>query len=73
MRYHRSGSKRLHHPLVGDLTLDFESFELPGDAGQRLNVYTAPPDSPTAEALALLASWSTPAAGSLTEPRPGRA
>lgn len=73
VRYHRSGSKRLHHPLVGDLTLDFESFELPGDAGQRLNVYTAPPDSPTAEALALLASWSTPAAGSLTEPRPGRA
>lgn len=70
VRYHRSGSKRLHHPLVGDLTLDFESFELPGDAGQRLNVYTAPPDSPTAEGLALLASWSTPAAGSLTEPRP---
>jgi transcriptional regulator with XRE-family HTH domain len=59
VRYHRTGTKRLHHPLVGDLTLDFEAFDLPGDEGQRLNVYTAPPDSPTAQALDLLASWNT--------------
>ncbi len=58
VRYHRTGIKRLHHPLVGDLTLDFEAFELAGDPGQRLNVYTAQPDSATAEALALLASWT---------------
>ncbi|MGZ6745097.1 MAG: helix-turn-helix transcriptional regulator [Nocardioides sp.] len=58
VRYHRTGTKRLHHPLVGDLALDFEAFELAGDEGQRLNVYTAPPDPPTAEAIAVLASWS---------------
>jgi transcriptional regulator with XRE-family HTH domain len=58
VRYHRTGTKRLHHPLVGELTLDFEAFDLPGDEGQRLNVYTAPPDSPTAQALDLLASWN---------------
>ena len=58
VRYHRTGTKRFHHPLVGDLTLDFEAFELPGDEGQRLNVYTAAPDSPAAEALGLLASWT---------------
>jgi len=58
VRYHRTGRKRFHHPVVGDLELDFEAFELPGDPGQRLNVYTAPPDSPSAEALSLLASWS---------------
>jgi len=58
VRYHRTGTKRLHHPLVGDLTLDFEAFELPGDEGQRLNVYTAAPHTPAAEALALLASWT---------------
>ena len=58
VRYHRTGRKRFHHPIVGDLELDFEAFELPGDRGQRLNVYTAPPDSPSAEALSLLASWS---------------
>jgi transcriptional regulator with XRE-family HTH domain len=58
VRYHRTGTKRLHHPLVGDLTLDFEAFELPGDEGQRLNVYTAAPDTAAAEALGLLASWT---------------
>jgi transcriptional regulator with XRE-family HTH domain len=58
VRYHRTGTKRFHHPVVGDLALDFEGFDLPGDEGQRLNVYTAPPDSPSAEALALLASWT---------------
>jgi transcriptional regulator with XRE-family HTH domain len=58
VRYHRTGRKRLHHPIVGDLELDFEAFELPGDPGQRINVYTAPPDSPSVDALDLLASWT---------------
>jgi transcriptional regulator with XRE-family HTH domain len=58
VKYHRTGRKRLHHPLVGDLELDYEAFELPGDPGQRINVYTAPPDSPSEEALRLLASWT---------------
>jgi transcriptional regulator with XRE-family HTH domain len=60
VRYHRTGAKRLHHPLVGDLTLDFEALELLGDTGQRLNIYTAPPDTPTAQALTLLAGWTLP-------------
>lgn len=42
VRYHRTGRKRFHHPLVGDLELDYEAFELPGDVGMRINVYTAP-------------------------------
>ncbi len=58
VRYHRTGTKRFHHPLVGELSLDFEAFELPGDEGQRLNVYTAASDSAAAEALGLLASWT---------------
>ena len=58
VRYHRTGTKRLHHPLVGDLTLDFEAFDLPGDPGQRINVYLAPPGGPSADALAMLASWT---------------
>ncbi len=60
VKFHRTGSKRLHHPVVGDLTLAYEAFELPAD-GQRINVYTAEPGSPSHEALDLLASWaSTP-------------
>jgi transcriptional regulator with XRE-family HTH domain len=58
VRYHRTGRKRIHHPLVGDLELDYEAFELTGDPGQRINIYTAPPDSASEEALNLLASWT---------------
>jgi transcriptional regulator with XRE-family HTH domain len=70
VRYHRTDVKGFHHPLVGDLTLDFEAFELPSDEGQRLNVYTAPPDSPNAEALGLLASWASGRTRGPGEPRP---
>lgn len=58
VKFHRTGAKELHHPVVGDLTLSFEALELPGDTGQRILVYTAEPGSPSAEALNLLASWS---------------
>jgi transcriptional regulator with XRE-family HTH domain len=57
VKLHRTGRKTLHHPVVGDLTLDYEAFELAGDPGQRLNVYTPEPGSPSQDALALLASW----------------
>jgi len=58
VKFHRTGVKTLHHPLVGVLTLSYEALELPGDGGQRILVYTAEPDSPSQEALNLLASWS---------------
>lgn len=56
--FHRSGLKRLHHPIVGDLDLNYESMELPSEPGLVMNVYTAPAGSPTADALRLLASWA---------------
>jgi len=55
---HRTGSKRLHHPVVGDLDLTYEVLDLPSDPGLTLIVYTAEPGTPTADALTLLASWS---------------
>ncbi|MFF9767078.1 helix-turn-helix domain-containing protein [Streptomyces sp. NPDC053086] len=55
------GIKRLHHPLVGDLSLNFESFRLAGDSDQSLITYHAEPGSPSAESLRLLASWGTDA------------
>ena len=61
VKFHRTGAKRLHHPIVGDLVLAYEALELPGDSGQRILAYTAEPGSPTQSALDLLASWiSTP-------------
>ncbi|MFF3319961.1 helix-turn-helix transcriptional regulator [Streptomyces sp. NPDC003035] len=59
---HTTGTKRLHHPLVGDLTLDYLVLAVEGDPEQTLTIYTPEPASPSAEALALLASWThTPA------------
>ncbi len=61
VRFHRTGVKRFHHPLVGDLTLTYEALELPADPGQTIFAYTAEPNSPSHDALNLLASWtSTP-------------
>jgi transcriptional regulator with XRE-family HTH domain len=58
VQFHRSGHKRLRHPVVGQLDLNFESMELPSEPGLALNVYTAAAGSPTADALTLLASWA---------------
>ncbi|MFE9724816.1 helix-turn-helix transcriptional regulator [Streptomyces sp. NPDC005794] len=55
------GVKRLHHPLVGELALSFETFALPDDAEQSVVAYHAEPGSASAEALRLLASWGTDA------------
>jgi transcriptional regulator with XRE-family HTH domain len=58
VKFHRSGRKRLRHPVVGQLDLDFESLDLASEPGHVLNVYTAAPGTPTADALKLLASWA---------------
>ncbi|MFI9489499.1 helix-turn-helix transcriptional regulator [Promicromonospora sp. NPDC052451] len=52
------GAKRLRHPVVGDLTVGYETLTLPGDADTTLYVYSTEPGSPSARALDLLASWS---------------
>jgi hypothetical protein len=58
VRLHRTGVKHLHHPVVGDLTLAYESMDLTADHGLRLNAYSAEPASPSQDALNLLASWT---------------
>ncbi len=68
VQYHRSGRKRLRHPVVGELDLDFLALELPSEPGLQLNIYTAADTTPTADALKMLASW----AASQDESRPRR-
>lgn len=53
------GTKRLRHPVVGELSVDFETFTMPGDADQALFVYTTEAGSPSRDALNLLLSWSS--------------
>jgi transcriptional regulator with XRE-family HTH domain len=58
VKIHTTGTKKLNHRTVGELTLDFESLDLPGDPGQTITTYTAEPGSASQERLDLLASWT---------------
>ncbi|WKK23646.1 helix-turn-helix transcriptional regulator [Streptomyces olivoreticuli] len=61
------GVKQIHHPVVGPLTLAYETLVLPSDAGQQLITYHAEPGSTSAESLRLLASWTLGATDSRTD------
>ncbi|HEY3560685.1 MAG TPA: helix-turn-helix transcriptional regulator [Kribbella sp.] len=56
VRTHGSGTKRFHHPEVGELTLVYEELAITAEPGLVLLVYTAEPGSPSAEKLRLLGS-----------------
>ena len=58
VRFHDKGTKRLHHPIVGELTLTFETMQVTADAGLTMSAYTADPGSKSEEALNLLGSWT---------------
>ena len=58
VRFHLNGSKRFHHPVVGELSLNVERLDVAADRGLTLFTYTADPGSRDAEALALLGSWA---------------
>lgn len=58
VRFHDTGVKRFHHPVVGDLELTYETLELAADEGLRMFVYTAEAGSKSEQALSLLASWA---------------
>ncbi|MFD3307773.1 helix-turn-helix transcriptional regulator [Streptomyces sp. NPDC058694] len=70
VRIHTTGAKRLHHPVVGDLDLPFETFPLGTDPSQLLLTYTAEPASRSQEALNLLASWAAPTNDDTAERKP---
>jgi hypothetical protein len=61
VRTHGAGVKHFHHHVVGDLVLAYESLDLRAEPGLTMTVYAAEPGSPTAHALALLASWAATA------------
>jgi transcriptional regulator with XRE-family HTH domain len=56
--HHSTGTKTLRHPVVGDLTLDWETLACPTDPDQHLVIWTAEPGSPSQEGLRFLASWA---------------
>ena len=58
VRHHGAGTKRFHHPVVGELTLAYEGLEMAAEPGLTLTIYTAEPASPSAERLQVLGSWA---------------
>ncbi|WP_327138570.1 helix-turn-helix domain-containing protein (plasmid) [Streptomyces sp. NBC_01340] len=53
------GTKKLRHPAVGELTLDWDTLTCATDPEQHIIVWTAAPGSPSYDGLRLLASWAT--------------
>jgi transcriptional regulator with XRE-family HTH domain len=52
------GDHRFRHPVVGELTLEYDHFTLVADPGLTMITYTAHPGTTSADNLALLASWA---------------
>jgi len=61
VRFHDTGTKRLHHPIVGDLELTYEAMELSTDTGLTMFAYTAEPGSSSEQGIRLLGSWAATA------------
>lgn len=61
VRVHRTGTKNVHHPVVGDLDLTFEAMDLTSEPGLQMLAFTAAPGSPSNDGLQLLATWAATA------------
>ena len=58
VRFHRTGTKRIHHPVVGELDLSYETMELSADDGLSVAIFSAAAGSASQQALDLLGSWT---------------
>ncbi|MCP2294488.1 Helix-turn-helix domain-containing protein [Nocardia amikacinitolerans] len=54
------GSKTLHHPDVGEMTLNWDTFSSTSDSEQQLVLWSAEPGTTSHEKLRILTSWSAP-------------
>jgi transcriptional regulator with XRE-family HTH domain len=57
VRFHNTGVKHFHHPVVGELSLSLNRLDLPADRGLTIFTYAAEPGSRSADALQRLGSW----------------
>jgi transcriptional regulator with XRE-family HTH domain len=54
----RRGTRRYNHPVVGEITLDWDALTSDAEPDQQLIVYTAEPGSRSEHALRELAAWA---------------
>lgn len=69
IRFRHEGSKRLRHPVVGELELTYQSLLLQtsSPSRQELSVYTAEPGTTNEERIRLLTSWAATAVAEAAE------
>jgi transcriptional regulator with XRE-family HTH domain len=70
VRFHISGIKHFHHPVVGELQLNYERLEIVWDSGLTIFSYTADPGTRSAENLHLLGSWAATSGAAVADPTP---
>ena len=58
VRFHRTGTKQIHHPVVGELDLSLRVDGAQRRRGLSIAIFTAEPGSASQQALDLLASWT---------------
>lgn len=59
----RRGTRRYNHPIVGEITLEWDALTSDAEPDQQLVIYTAEPGSPSANALLKLDAWAADHAG----------
>jgi transcriptional regulator with XRE-family HTH domain len=58
VRLHETGVKHFHHPVVGELVLNFDAMTLSAGSDLTLTAYTAEAGTASHDGLKLLASWA---------------
>jgi len=68
---HRTGKKVYRHPVVGEMDISYDVFELPGEPGLSITTYGVDDDTESADRMVLLGSWAaTREASSAHRPAP---
>ncbi len=55
----RRGTRTYNHPVVGEITLDWDALSSDAEPDQQLVIYTAEPGSRSEQALRELEAWAT--------------
>ncbi|WP_194903581.1 helix-turn-helix transcriptional regulator [Catenulispora rubra] len=58
VRLHYAGRKSFRHPVIGEITLDFNAMEIPSQPGLTVTAYSAPPNTPDHDKIQILAAWA---------------
>lgn len=69
---HTHGKKRIFHPTVGVMDLNYETLDVPDSGGQFLSTYTADIGSPSEERLRILMSWNAETVNETARPIVGK-